>query len=432
MRDLADWLAWQERNYPRVIDLGLERLGAVLARIGWVQPQVPVVTVAGTNGKGSVSAYVHAIAQAAGLRAGLFTSPHLRDYRERLRVGPQFVSAAQLVDAFERIETARGDIGLTFFEYNTLAALMIFAQAKLDLWVLEIGLGGRLDAVNIVDPDVAVVVSIGLDHQEYLGHTLQAIGVEKAGIFRTGRPAVLGHPDLPDSVSRTALERGALLKRPGLEFTHSPLESGRWSYRGPRWSLSLHEPSMFGPTQLDNAATAIAALEALGTRLSLPPEAIDRGLASVRLPGRFQVIDPPGGGPRWILDVAHNPAAAAVLARNLHLLPAAGRTLAVFGMLSDKDPGSVVAALEGEIDHWYLASTDGPRGLDAPHLMQRVGAQIGRRHTCGGTLAETCALARSHAAPADRIVAFGSFHSVAPVLDWLEAQGLKPTEPTMA
>lgn len=431
MRDLAGWLAYQERNYPRVIDLGLERLGTVLARIGWVRPRVPVVTVAGTNGKGSVSACVHAIAQAAGLRAGLFTSPHLRDYRERLRVGEHFVSAAQLVEAFERIEAARADVGLTFFEYNTLATLLIFSRAQLDLWVLEIGLGGRLDAVNIVDPDVAVVVSIGLDHQEYLGHTLEAIGAEKAGIFRTGCPAVLGHSNMPDSVSRIALERGALLKRLGVEFTHSPLESGRWSYSGPLWNLSLPEPAMFGATQLDNAATAIAALESLQARLQLSPDAIARGLVSVRLPGRFQIIDPPQGGPRWILDVAHNPAAAAVLARNLRALPAAGRTLAVFGMLSDKDPANVVSELAGEIDHWYLAGTDGPRGMDARQLAERVGGQIDDCQTCGGTLAQTCALARSHAASADRIVVFGSFHSVAPVLDWLEASGLKPLEPAM-
>lgn len=431
MRDLAGWLAYQERNYPRVIDLGLERLGTVLARIGWVRPRVPVVTVAGTNGKGSVSACVHAIAQAAGLRAGLFTSPHLRDYRERLRVGEHFVSAAQLVEAFERIEAARADVGLTFFEYNTLATLLIFSRAQLDLWVLEIGLGGRLDAVNIVDPDVAVVVSIGLDHQEYLGHTLEAIGAEKAGIFRTGCPAVLGHSNMPDSVSRIALERGALLKRLGVEFTHSPLESGRWSYSGPLWNLSLPEPAMFGATQLDNAATAIAALESLQARLQLSPDAIARGLVSVRLPGRFQIIDPPQGGPRWILDVAHNPAAAAVLARNLRALPAAGRTLAVFGMLSDKDPANVVSELAGEIDHWYLAGTDGPRGMDARQLAERVGGQIDGCQTCGGTLVQTCALARSHAASADRIVVFGSFHSVAPVLDWLEASGLKPLEPAM-
>ncbi|MFO1468077.1 MAG: Mur ligase family protein [Steroidobacteraceae bacterium] len=223
MRDLAEWLVFQERAHPRVIDLGLERLGAVLGRLGWSGPKVPVITVAGTNGKGSTAAYVHAILQAAGLSAGLFTSPHLRDYRERLRVRDGYVSEASLVAAFERIEAARGDIGLTFFEYNTLAALLTFEQAQLDAWVLEVGLGGRLDAVNIVDPDVAVVVSIGLDHQEFLGDTLEAIGAEKAGIFRAGRPAVLGSESMPDSVGRIARERGAVLKRLGWSSaTHRP------------------------------------------------------------------------------------------------------------------------------------------------------------------------------------------------------------------
>jgi len=428
LRDLAAWLAYQERVYPRVIELGLARLGAVLTRLGWVRPPVPVITVAGTNGKGSVSAYTHAMLQAAGLRAGLFTSPHLRDYRERLRLGDAFVGAEQLVRAFERIEAARGDIGLTFFEYNTLAALLIFEQAQLDAWVLEIGLGGRLDAVNIVDPDVAVVVSIGLDHQDFLGDTLEVIGAEKAGIFRAGRPAVLGSTELPESVSRIARERGAPLKRLGVEFKHSGLRDGQWRYQGPRWNLSLPPPSLFGEIQLDNAATAIAALEELQPRLPIGHAAIAAGLTRVRLPGRFQIIDPGAGEPRWILDVAHNPAAAAVLARNLRVLPAAGRTLAVFGMLADKDARAVVAALAGVIDHWYLAGTEGPRGLTDAQLAERVADLVAGRFTLGGDFAQGCALARRAAHAADRIVAFGSFHCVAPALDWLESEGLKPRE----
>jgi dihydrofolate synthase / folylpolyglutamate synthase len=430
LRDLAAWLTFQEQAYPRVIDLGLERLTAVLARLQWRRPAVPVITVAGTNGKGSVAAYTASILQAAGLRAGLFTSPHLRDYRERLRIADAFVSEQRLVAAFERIEAARGEIGLTFFEYNTLAALLTFEEARLDAWVLEIGLGGRLDAVNVVDPDVAVVVSIGFDHQDFLGDTLEAIGAEKAGIFRAGRPAVLGSESMPASVLQRARELGAPLKRLGREFSHSaPGAQGTWDYHGPRWTLpGLPRPALFGATQIDNAATAIAALEELGGRLGISATAVAAGLSAAKLPGRFQIIDPqPGIEPRWILDVAHNPAAAAVLARNLRELPCAGRTCAVFGVLADKDARAVVAALAGVIDHWFLAGTHGPRGLRDEQVAGRVGDLIAGRFTLGGEFAHCCELARASSGAADRIAAFGSFHSVGPVLDWLEAHALVPT-----
>jgi dihydrofolate synthase / folylpolyglutamate synthase len=432
LRDLAAWLSYQEQAYPRVIDLGLERLGAVLQRLNWRRPEVPVITVAGTNGKGSVSAYCAAILQAAGLRAGLFTSPHLRDYRERLRIGEGFVSAQRLIAAFERIEAARGDIGLTFFEYNTLAALLTFEEARLDAWVLEVGLGGRLDAVNIIDPDVAVVVSIGLDHQDFLGDTLEAIGAEKAGIFRGGRTAVLGSQSMPASVERRALEIRAPLKRLGREFTHSaPDPAGQWQYCGPRWTLpGLPIPALFGATQLDNASTAIAALEELEPRLRIPAAAVAAGLRVAQLPARFQIIDPAPAGnspePRWILDVAHNPAAAAVLARNLRDLPCAGRTFAVFGVLADKDAHGVVEVLAPVIDHWWLAGTEGPRGLSDSQVAERVGSLIPARFTCGGDFQRCCEAARAAAGAGDRIVAFGSFHSVGPVLDWLEAHALVP------
>jgi dihydrofolate synthase/folylpolyglutamate synthase len=429
LRDLAAWLSFQEQAYPRVIDLGLERLTAVLQRLQWRRPSVPVITVGGTNGKGSVAAYAASILQAAGLRAGLFTSPHLRDYRERLRIAGALVSEQRLVAAFERIEAARGEIGLTFFEYNTLAALLTFEEAQLDAWVLEIGLGGRLDAVNVVDPDVAVVVSIGFDHQDFLGDTLEAIGAEKAGIFRAGRPAVLGSQAMPASVEQRARELGAPLKRLGREFSRStPAADGAWDYHGPRWTLSgLPRPALFGATQLDNAATAIAALEELDGRLRIPATAVAVGLGSAQLPGRFQIIDSqPGREPRWILDVAHNPAAAAVLARNLRELPCAGRTCAVFGVLADKDARAVVGALAGVIDHWFLAGTEGPRGLSDRQVAERAGDLIAGRFTLGGDFARGCELARAAAGSSGRVVAFGSFHSVGPVLDWLEAHALVP------
>ena len=425
MRDLPQWLLYQEQAYPRVIELGLERLTRVLQRLNWRRPDLPIITIAGTNGKGSVGAYASSILQAAGYRAGLFTSPHLRDYRERVRVDDRMVDAASLVAAFERIEAARGDIGLTFFEYNTLAALLLFDAARLDAWVLEIGLGGRLDAVNAVDPDVAVVVSIGLDHQEFLGDTLELIGAEKAGIFRQGKPAVLGSADMPASVSRVAQEMGARLKRLGAEFTSDRAsDTGRWRYRGTQWDLAeLPPPSLYGATQYDNAATALAALEEISGRLALAPTAIAAGLSRARLAGRFQVFASTSRcAPTWILDVAHNPAAAHVLAQNLRALPAAGRTIAVFGVLADKDERAIVNELAGVFDHWWFASTEGPRGLRDTDAATRVADLVGDKSSAGGSFASACAAAQASAGAADRIVAFGSFHSVGPVLDWLESQ----------
>jgi dihydrofolate synthase/folylpolyglutamate synthase len=423
---LDEWLRFQAQAYPRAIDMGLERLRVVLGRLQWRRPAIPVITVAGTNGKGSVVATCAAILGAAGYRVGTFTSPHLRDYRERVRIENEPIAAAPLIEAFARIEAARGDVGLTFFEYNTLAALMLLTAAELDAWVLEIGMGGRLDAVNVVDPDVAVVVSIAFDHQEFLGDTLEAIGREKAGVFRAGRPAVLGSRQLPPVLEATARALGAPQRRLGIEFDYARRER-TWDYRGPDWDLpDLPPPVLRGDTQFDNAATAIAAVEALGTRVSVSAQAVAAGLGAVRLVGRFQVIE---GGPReptWILDVAHNPDAARVLASNLGQLPTQGRTFAVCGILADKDAVGIVHALAGCIAQWLFVSLDGERGLSADALAERVAAQLPTRSSAHATVAEACAVARARASPADRIVVFGSFHTVGPALDWLEAHGQLP------
>src|SRR5258708_7117346 len=258
MPSLEQWLAYQTQVHPQAIDLGLDRLQLVLDCLGWRQPKVPVIPIAGTNGKGSVSGYCAAILAAAGYRVGTFASPHLRDYRERIRIHDRWVSAEELVSAFERIEAARGEVGLTFFEFNTIAALLVFEAAQLDAWVLEIGMGGRLDAVNVVDPDVAVVVSIGFDHQEYLGTTIEAIAREKAGIFRPGRPAVLGSREMPGIVEEMARAVGAPLKRLGGEYTCTR-EGSAWNFRGRSWNLArLPAPALAGDMQYANAATAIA------------------------------------------------------------------------------------------------------------------------------------------------------------------------------
>jgi dihydrofolate synthase/folylpolyglutamate synthase len=425
--------------HPQAIDLGLDRLRLVLDRLSWRQPRVPVITVAGTNGKGSVSGFCAAIMAAAGYRVGTFTSPHLRDYRERIRIHDRLVSGEELVSAFERIEGARGEVGLTFFEFNTLAALLAFEAAQLDAWVLEIGMGGRLDAVNVVDADVAVVVSIGFDHQEYLGTTLEAIAREKAGIFRQGRPAVLGSREIPGIVEEIAKSLGAPLKRLGREYTYT-LEDARgvpgatavpgatWHFRGSRWSLAgLPAPALMGDTQYANAATALAALEEIDARLTIPAAAVVQGLGRVQLAARFQTIAPAHpGAPTWILDVAHNPAAARVLAQNLLRHPTAGLTLAVCGILADKDAAGVVAELRGCVDAWWCVSTDGERGRSGDSLAQTVASQVAAPVEAAHSTSAGCAAALAYAKAADRIVVFGSFHTVGPALEWLESHDLLP------
>jgi dihydrofolate synthase/folylpolyglutamate synthase len=412
--------------HPQAIELGLDRLRLVLDRLDWRRPEVPVITVAGTNGKGSVSGFCAAIMTAAGYRVGTFTSPHLRDYRERIGIHDRLVGADELVSAFERIEAARGEVGLTFFEFNTLAALLVFEAARLDAWVLEIGMGGRLDAVNVVDPDVAVVVSVGFDHQEYLGTTLEAIAREKAGIFRRGRPAVTGSRDMPAVIEEVAREVGAPLKRPGTEYFYR-LEGGTWQFRGSRWSLpQLPAPALAGDAQYANAAAAIAALEEIDARLTIPAAAVAQGLKQIKLAARFQVIAPAApGGPTWILDVAHNPAAAHVLARNLRGHPSGGRTLAVCGILADKDASGVVAELRDCIDAWWCVPTEGERGRSAASLAETVRREVLGPVEEAASIAAGCAAASANANGQDRIVVFGSFHVVGPAMDWLDANAAK-------
>ena len=430
-RSLEQWFAHQGQLHPKTIDLGLARSRSVLERLGWRQPPVPVITVAGTNGKGSVTAYCAQVLAAAGHRVGTFSSPHLRDYRERIRVHDRLVTTDELLWAFERIEAARMGMGsdavsLTFFEYNALAAFLIFDAARLDAWVLEVGLGGRLDAVNVVDATVAVVVSIGLDHQEFLGETRDAIAREKAGIFRAGRAAVLGSRDLPPVLVDAAVALGATPKRLGSEFDYTHEVSG-WSFRGRRRDLTgLPPPALLGETQFSNAATALAALEELDTQLPVPAAAVAQGLASVRLVGRFQMIAPGEGKPSWILDVAHNADAARVLAQNLRALPIEGRTLAVCGILADKDAAAIAAEVGECFDAWWLASIEGVRGTSGAVLKDRIAAHVGGPVSLAGDVAAACAAVHAAARPTDRIVVFGSFHTVGPALDWLESHGLLP------
>ncbi|NJD31003.1 MAG: bifunctional tetrahydrofolate synthase/dihydrofolate synthase [Gammaproteobacteria bacterium] len=416
--DLERWLEWQQTLHPNAIELGLERAARVLARTGWRPPACPVITVGGTNGKGSCVALLAAMLRAGGYRVGTFTSPHLVHYRERIRIDDEFVSEASLVAAFERIADALDGDSLTFFEFNTLAALLVFETAGLDAVVLEVGLGGRLDAVNLVDADVAIVVSVGLDHMEWLGPDVESIGREKAGIFRRGRPAIVGMRSPPRSVVEVAEHIGAQLRVFGRDFDAAEQADGTWDYRDDSGALHLlPAPALQGVAQVGNAASALAALRALSPHLPLERASIEGGLRAVRLPGRFQRVAADGGF-EWVLDVAHNPDSARVLASNLARHPVRGRTLAVCGMLADKDVETVVRRLLGHVDSWIAAGTDGARALTDAQLADRARG-CGVVMEPGGTVREAMDRAAALARPGDRVVVFGSFHTVGPALQRL-------------
>ncbi len=435
MRTLSQWLTLQESVHPKSIDMELTRVAAVARALRIAEPAFPVVTVGGTNGKGSTVAHLAALLAALGASTGMFTSPHFVRYNERIRVNGTEVGDQELIAAFERIEAARGATTLTFFEYNTLAALLIFAQRAVDVAVLEVGLGGRLDATNLVAADVAVVASVGLDHRDWLGDTLELIGAEKAGIFRPGKPAVLGTPDMPASVFATIGTLGARALVAERDFTWRVIGE-RWDYDGPGVSLRALPPSaLAGSIQYRNAATAIAALAGddtpsaavrrLTQRLARPDErAVGAALRAVRLAGRFQVLP---GEVEWILDIAHNPPAAEVLARQLRerALPRArhgergpGRTLAVIGVLADKDAAAIAAALSAVIDHWIVCALPGARGGSAAQLAQRLERPAGEM-TLADSVAAGCERARAAARPGDRVVVCGSVYTVGPALQWL-------------
>lgn len=415
---LGEWLDWQQSLHSTAIDLGLDRAGRVLVRTGWRRAACPVITVGGTNGKGSCVALLAAMLRASGRRVATFTSPHLVDYRERIRIDSEPVSAASIVAAFERIADALAQDSLTFFEFNALAALLVFETAAPDAIILEVGMGGRLDAVNLVDADVAVIVSVGLDHMEWLGPDVESIGREKAGIMRRARPVVVGMPAPPRSVLDAAQQLGSDLRLRGRDFDGVERPDGTWTYRDSGVELAgLPAPALAGVVQVGNAATALAALRSLSGRLALGRSAVEEGLRRVRLPGRFQRVADRRGF-EWVLDVAHNPDSARTLAANLARYPATGCTIAVCGMLGDKDVEGVVGCLAASATRWIAAGTDGPRGLDCSSLAARAAARgIAMEH--GGGIADAMDLAASMAGPGDRIVVFGSFHTVGPALQRL-------------
>jgi dihydrofolate synthase/folylpolyglutamate synthase len=391
----------------------------VLGRID-AAPRCPVITVGGTNGKGSACAMLECILRAAGYRVGLYTSPHLLRYNERVRVAGREASDAALCDAFAEVEDARRGVALTYFEFGTLAAARLFARAGLEALVLEVGLGGRLDAVNAFDPDCAVLTSVAIDHVEYLGASREEIGREKAGIFRSGKPAVVSEPDPPQSVLDAAERAGARLLRLGRDFFFSA-SPGQWTYRGlDGKSAALAHPALRGAAQLRNASAAIAALEAMRAALPVAMQDVRRGLAEVSLPGRFQVLP---GRPQIILDVAHNAEAAATLAANLGASGFAPETHAVFGMLRDKDIAGVVRSIAHRITRWHLATLGGARGASARELARAMAdAGVDAPASEHESPATALAAAQRAAEQDDKIVVFGSFLTVAGALARLQSQ----------
>ena len=446
---LADWLIYLESLHPKTIALGLERVAQVKQRLN-LQPDFPIIVVGGTNGKGSVCAMLESILHAAGYRVGCYTSPHLLHYNERVRIAKQQASDAELCASFEKIEKARkpqldsrlhgitsdlpasglsrmascsindvlAEIPLTYFEFGTLAAMQCFIAHKVEVAILEVGLGGRLDAVNVFDNDCAVIASVDIDHTDYLGDTREKIAFEKAGIFRVGRVAICADMDVPLAIVGQAEKIGAELWLIGREFGFDelfPSSSGQWNYHsklGTRSSLPY--PALRGAFQLNNASAALAALDVLKERLPVSMEAVRRGLGEVQLAGRFQFVP---GKPTLILDVAHNPHAARSLAQNLARLPPCANTYAVFAMLKDKDIAGVIAALDPHIDTWLAAGIDTPRGATAAQLEQvlqqcRVRGEI---KNCKN-IPEALRYAYNAAGENDRIIAFGSFYTVAEVM----------------
>ncbi|NYI19118.1 dihydrofolate synthase/folylpolyglutamate synthase [Xanthomonas arboricola] len=414
---LSDWLAYIEQQHPSAIDMGLERVREVAVRLQIEAPARHVIVVGGTNGKGSTVAFIEAIGRAAGWKVGAYTSPHLLRYNERVRIDGNEASDAQLVEAFAAVEAVRGDTTLTYFEYGTLAALWLFQQSALELAVLEIGLGGRLDAVNIVDSDVAVITTVDIDHTDWLGEDREAIGTEKAGIIRAWKPVVLGEIDPPSSVLRRAYQLGANAIRAGSDYFFEPIDARQWRWRDVAVTLELPMPALLAPVQLANAAAAIAALQALP--MDVPAAAWAQGMTDAQVVGRLQRMDV--AGVEVLLDVGHNPQAARALGQALAAQPIAGVTHAVYAALADKDAVGVVEAVAAQVDYWTLAGLQGVRAQSAQALQQRLQDTAAAQAACHADVAHALRAVLAAARPGDRVLVFGSFLTVADALTALRS-----------
>lgn len=398
---LSDWLTWLETLSPREIDLGLDRVQAVLDRLSLELPR-HVLLIAGTNGKGSSVAMADALLRAADYRVGAYTSPHITNYNERIAVQGCLAGDAEIVAAFETIEAVRDDVPLTYFEYGTLAALVLFERAGLDVWILEVGMGGRLDASNAIDPTGALISNVSLDHCDWLGDDIETIAVEKAGVMRSGIPVVFGAEDVPQAIVDRATEIGATLLLRDRDYTLD----------------SVPQPGLRGDFQVGNAAAVIALLRAAGLGDAAEPELVASVLPTVQVAGRGQAIEQ--DGIEWLLDVAHNPAAAKVLAQTLDAEERAGTTQAIIGMLDDKDVEGSVLPLNRHIDQWIAVSADSHRAIPSQELARRIANACGRPCQVADSLADAMESARRDASINDRILVTGSFYLVGPVLECLK------------
>jgi len=425
---LHEWLDWQEGLHPSTIELGLERVTEVFKRLHSSLPLIPVITVAGTNGKGSSVAFLESIYQQAGYQTGVYTSPHLLRYNERIHLNGEEVADEVICEAFERIDQARlekaEEISLTYFEFGSLAALDIFYRAKPDVIILEVGLGGRLDVVNIIDADVALITSIGIDHTGWLGHDRETIAVEKAGIMRKDRPVIFSSPDMPKSIKQVANEKGALLYRRGQDFDWQESfaaagtpQSWNWKSYSPTSSkkqrTALPMPNIRGRHQIDNAAGVLMAMECLADKLPVNQQQVKAGLLSVSVLGRFQCSTTDSSSTLHILDVAHNEDSMACLAELLGELSCEGKTLAVLGMLEDKEHAKALARISPQISSWFIASLEVPRGMKGADLASVVKDLDSNAVVSNFTsVKEAIKAADLVATNADRVVIFGSFYTV--------------------
>lgn len=426
-KTLADWLPWLETLSPREIVLGLERVQAVLSRLDLARPRL-VINVAGTNGKGSSVAMLESLLRRDGRRTGCYTSPHVHRYNERMRIDGEEATDQQIIAALERVEDVRGDVPLTYFEFGTLAALVTFADAGADTLILEVGMGGRLDAVNAVEPHACLITNISLDHCAWLGNDVEAIAVEKAGIMRSARPVVFAATNPPHAIVRHAHDIGADLFLAGEHFRYSLSDSGEdWNWHGMATELhALRRPTVAGKMstgniQLQNAAGALALLEAVSLTQLLNNQAVDDAFADLRIEGRFHCIERPK---KWLLDVAHNAAAASVLADSLAAMPdfaSHGKVVAVVGMLADKDVAAVVAPLQPLVDRWIAVTVPGNRAEPAARLAQKIANACGQPCLVEADIAAALQIADECSDDDDLVLVTGSFYIVGPAIRWLQS-----------
>jgi dihydrofolate synthase/folylpolyglutamate synthase len=414
-KTLADWLSWQEKLHLSEIDLGLDRIREVAKKLNLLSPTFPIITVAGTNGKGSTVAFFESILKAQGYKAGSYTSPHLIDYNERIKLETINATDDLIVSAFEQIDKARGDISLTYFEFGTLAAMLIFVQQKVDVAILEVGLGGRLDASNLWDNSLAIITSIGIDHIDWLGDDREVIAVEKAGIMRKNVPVICGDLEPPDNIRKEAQRIGSDLYQINTDFSYQKNDNETWLWKGFDKTFTLPLPTLAGEFQLNNAATVITGLVAINNQLPIEQDNLKQGLTTTTLVGRLQIIHQK---PEWLIDVAHNPHAAKQLAKYLYSNPVAGKTSALFSILKDKDIGQVISIMDSSIDEWHIVELEGSRSTKINELKKAIVEQgLNKTVITHQSFLEACKSLKSTSNLQDRVVAFGSFLVVSEVIN---------------